>query len=63
MSGVPAERIRDKALSESCSTALRKPWSVFLAWVASVAVVLLSALERVTTSRSSGEIAEQTDLT
>ena len=61
--GVPAARIRDTAWSESFSTAVRKPWSVFLASVAFAAVVLLSALERITTSRSSGEIAEQTDFT
>ena len=48
---------------ESCSTAVRKPWRVFLACVAFAAVVLLSALLRVTTSCSSGEIAEHTALT
>src|ERR1700748_3738798 len=63
MSGVPAALICVRACSESCSTAVRNPWRVFLACAAFVAVVLLSALERVTTSRSSGEIAEHTALT
>ena len=63
MSGVPAAWILVSALSLSDSTAVRKPWRVFLACSAFAAVAPLSALLRVTTSFSSGEIAEHTDAT